>query len=32
MPLIYVTQVIIAKININRLSPEDETVSHPNYI
>ena len=31
MPLIYVTQVIYTKkININRPSPEDETVSHPN--
>ena len=29
MPLIYITQVIIIK--INRPSPEDETVSHPNY-
>jgi len=31
MPLIYVTQVIyFPKININRPSPEDERVSHPN--
>ena len=31
MPLYYVTQVIyIPKVNINRPSPEDETVSHPN--
>ena len=32
MPLYYVTQVIyIPKENINMPSPEDETVSHPNY-
>jgi len=32
MPLNYVTQVIyIPKVNINRPSPKDETVSHPNY-
>ena len=31
MSLNYVTQVIyIQKLNINRPSPEDETVSHPN--